>query len=98
MRLGAGDVLGIEALVDIDRGVDVAHDLSRAAGKAAIPQRPGCVGLVHRETRVMRWGPAILALWLFAAPAPADDSAPRLGEFIPAAPPVSAPAISFADL
>ena len=46
----------------------------------------------------MRWGPAILAvLLLLSAPAAADDAEPRLGEFIPATPPLSAPAISFAD-
>jgi len=46
----------------------------------------------------MRWGSAILATWLLALPAAADEKAPRLGEFIPAAPPVSAPVIGFADL
>ena len=44
MRLRAGDVLGIEALVEIDRGVDAAHDRGRAAGKAAAPHRVGLAG------------------------------------------------------
>src|SRR5882724_10570758 len=39
MRLRAGNVLGIEALVEVDRGVDALHDLGRAAGKAAAPER-----------------------------------------------------------
>src|SRR4051794_34295392 len=39
MRLRAGDVFGVEALIEIDRGIDAAHDLRRAAGKAAAPQR-----------------------------------------------------------
>src|SRR5271156_6028588 len=37
MRLGAGNVLGPQALVDIDGCVDAAHDLGRAAGETAAP-------------------------------------------------------------
>src|SRR5689334_15782570 len=39
MRLRAGDVFGIEALVEIDRGIDAAHDFRGTAGKATAPQR-----------------------------------------------------------
>src|SRR5258708_29623361 len=45
MRLRAGDVFGVEALIEIDRGIDAAHDLRRAAGKATAPQRiRSCAG------------------------------------------------------
>src|SRR5260370_4417527 len=45
MRLRAGDVFGVEALIEIDRGIDAAHNLRRAAGKAAAPQRiRSCAG------------------------------------------------------
>ena len=37
MRERAGDVLGIEPLVEIDRGVDALHDLGRRAGETAAP-------------------------------------------------------------
>ena len=64
------DVLGVEALVEIDRGVDAAHDLRRTTGKAAAPQRirrslaaaPGffapvmrCDPSRSREDETMRW-------------------------------------------
>src|SRR5689334_18918012 len=41
MRLGTGDVLGVEALVEVERGVDALHDLGRAGGE---PAAPGGVG------------------------------------------------------
>src|SRR6202011_5835809 len=45
MRLGPGDIFGVEALIEIDRGIDAAHDLRRAAGKATAPQRiRSCAG------------------------------------------------------
>ena len=37
MRLGAGDIFGIKALVDTDRGIDAAHDRGRALGETAAP-------------------------------------------------------------
>ena len=37
VSLGAGDVLGGEALVEADRRVDRAHDLGGLGGKAAAP-------------------------------------------------------------
>ena len=44
MRLRAGDVLGVEAPVEIDRGIDAAHDCGRAAGEPAAPHRIGFAG------------------------------------------------------
>ena len=39
MGLGAGDVLGGELAVEIDRGVDLLHRLGRAPGEPAAPHR-----------------------------------------------------------
>ena len=39
MGLGAGDVLGGELAVEVDRGVDLLHRLGRAPGEPAAPHR-----------------------------------------------------------
>src|SRR6202046_805580 len=39
MGLGAGDVLGAELVVEVDRGVDVLHDFGRASQEPAAPHR-----------------------------------------------------------
>ena len=39
MGLRAGDVLGGELAVEVDRGVDLLHDLGRAGGEPAAPHR-----------------------------------------------------------
>ena len=44
VRLGAGYVLGVQPLVEIDGGVDPVHDLRRLAGKAAADVRLTRVG------------------------------------------------------
>ena len=41
MRERAFDVFLVEALVDVDGGVNLLHDRSRAAGKAAAPHPAG---------------------------------------------------------
>src|SRR6202048_4147057 len=59
MRLGPGDIFGVEALIEIDRGIDAAHDLRRAAGKATAPQRiRSCAGRgIHRPLPDGHWAP-----------------------------------------
>jgi len=37
MRERSGDILGIEQLVDLERGVDALHDLGRSRCKTAAP-------------------------------------------------------------
>ncbi len=51
MRERAGDVLGIEPLVEVDRGIDALHDLGRAARKPAAPRGVGGTagGLAQRR-------------------------------------------------
>src|SRR5437879_6502648 len=98
MRLRAGDVFGIEALVEIDRGIDAAHDLGRAAGKAAAPQRVGRLlrgahrplFRAQREDETMKWTLAAALVFLLApALAAADEGEAdvpdrtKLGEFVP---------------
>ncbi len=39
MGQGAGDVLGGELAVEVDRGVDLLHDFGRAGGEPAAPHR-----------------------------------------------------------
>ena len=58
MRLRSGDVFGVEAFVEIDRGVDAAHDLGRSTGKAAAPHRIGrflCANHPPGEDEAMKW-------------------------------------------
>ena len=110
MRLGAGDVFGIEALVVIDRGIDAPHDLGRTAGKAAAPLRIGRFvraghGPASREDETMKWTVAAALMFLLAAPAPAATDAgdadipdrTKLGEFVPSSQPFAAPTISLTD-
>src|SRR5438045_1536980 len=103
MRLGPGDVFGVEAFVGIDRGVDAAHDLGRTGGKAAAPQRARRFARVgHRplfqaecEDEAMKWNAAAVLLILLAAPgtgmaAERESDMPdrtRLGEFVPSSQP-----------
>ena len=67
MRQRAGDVLGIEPLVEIDRDVDALHDLGRAAGEAAAPGAVG--GARPRGSGAWRsWpGPVTAMNWLVRA-------------------------------
>ena len=39
MRLRPGDVFGVKALIEIDRGVYAAHDVRGTTGEATIPER-----------------------------------------------------------
>src|SRR5436190_22754788 len=90
MRQRAGDILGVEALVEIDRGIDAAHDRGRAAGEAA-PQ----FGLVSRSA----WfGTVAVALLVaLSAAAAAEEEKLRLGEFIAESAPQPAPETGFTD-
>src|SRR6516165_1667365 len=108
MRLGAGDVLGVEALVEIDRGVDAAHDLGRASGKAAAPYRIGrflCASHPPGEDEAMKWVVAAALVFFLVAPglgvaAEGDAVMPdrtKLGEFVPSSQPFPAPIISLTD-
>src|ERR1700738_968171 len=113
MCLRAGDVFGVEALVEIDRGVDAAHDLGRRAGKTAAPQRIGrsaraghrALFRAQREDETMKWTIPAALVFLLAAPAlgAADEGEAdrpdrtKLGEFVPSSQPFTAPAISLAD-
>ena len=50
MRLGRGDILPPQRLVERDRGVDFAHDRARAISEAAAPHRVGrwlVIGACH---------------------------------------------------
>src|SRR5580704_11707191 len=108
MRLRGGDVLGPEAPVEADRGVDLAHDVGPPAAEAAAPQGVGATGLFcagHREVAIMRWGCTAAFSILIAvsgAGAAADDAFlpehTKLGEFIATAPPLPAPPTAFTDL
>src|SRR5207247_9903159 len=91
MRLRAGDVLGIKALVEIDRGSDAAHDFRRTAGKATAPQRIrrcACRGIGrpfrtgHRvplqaqgKDETMRWAWAGAALMILLVASGASSAA-----------------------
>src|ERR1700731_597943 len=109
MCLRAGDVFGVEALVEIDRGVDAAHDLGRRAGKTAAPQRIGRSARAGyrplRQDETMKWTVAAALVFFLAAPAlgAADEGEAdmpdrtKLGEFVPSSQPFTAPAISLAD-
>ena len=79
MRLRAGDVLGLEALVEIDGRVDAAHDLGRAAGETAAPllvrralARLRCAAhpaaRVQWKAAMVRSGRALLVALLVALP------------------------------
>src|SRR3977135_1209199 len=109
MRLRAGDVFGVEALVEIDRGVDAAHDLGGTTGKAAAPQRVrrfACAG--HRPTprargeeETTKWVAAALMVLLAtlglgatAEDRPDTPDRTKLGEFVPSSEPFPAPGIS----
>src|SRR6516225_9509532 len=111
MRLRASNILGIEALIEIDRGIDATHDLRRAAGKTAAPQRILFCGghgqplRAPRSEMIMKC--TVVAALLFLLVAPGGSSAAecdagaaehtKLGEFVPASEPAPAPAISLAD-
>jgi len=88
MRQRAGDILGVEAPVEIDRGIDAAHDRGRTAVEAAAPIRIG-LGLTWRSA----WfGTVAVALLVaLSAAAAAEEEKLRLGEFIPESAPQPAP-------
>lgn len=48
---GPSDVLGIQLLVEADRGVDRFHDRSRARGKTSAPHLVAGLLVAHRDTR-----------------------------------------------
>ena len=80
MRLRPGDVLGVKALIEIDRGVDAAHDFRRTTGKTTAPQRIRrevstaigsliCAGHAERskqkrKSKTLRWSRAFASLLL----------------------------------
>src|ERR1043165_6136569 len=76
MRRRAGDVLGVKAFVEIDRGVYALHDLGRAAGEAAAPQGiggagggSGTFGMGHAMKLPMRLRGAVILALILCLPA-----------------------------